>query len=76
MQYVVEELELGEHCRESFLRCEVTGLKFLTLNDEKIVPLGITHPAHRAKILAHSKMLLEAVLSKALTCRPLKTLDW
>jgi SAM domain (Sterile alpha motif) len=72
----MEELELGEYCRETFLRCEVTGLKFITLSEEKISPLGIPHSAHRAKILAHSKMLLEAALSKALTRRPLKNLDW
>ena len=69
-------MELGECYKESFLRCEITGLKFLTLNEEKLVPLGISHSAHRAKILAHSKMLLESVLSKALTRRPLRPLDW
>ena len=75
-QYLSEILELGKQYQEHFVKGQISGRKFICLDEKKLVSLGITHSAHRAKILAHSLKLFKCVLGRALVHRPLHPIDW
>jgi hypothetical protein len=54
----------------------MTGYKFISLNLQTISPLAVSHPIHKAKILAHAKKLRELVFQKVIATNCLQSNTW
>jgi hypothetical protein len=75
LKYLKEVLELEQY-EMDFLRNEMNGMKFITLDESGVTALTLAHKFHAFKILSHSAELRNEVLKGAWAHHPLHFADW
>lgn len=75
VKYLKDNLELPQYS-EAFKRHEISGQKFISMNEANFTAADVTNKFHAMKLDSHSERLRELVLERAHVERPDSELDW
>eukprot|EP01041_Mallomonas_annulata_P002211 gene2211-4299_t len=75
VKYLIVHLELPQY-EKDFLRCEIDGYEFISLDSEALRAADINNTIHVAKIVAHVQLIRKIVLEYASQHRPVEFKSW